>query len=71
MNNKINTTVNYLKHNYYEDCEYTKTNFSKLSSDNYNLYDKKASRKIQNSKKKYNKLFKKEFYDKYNCSINC
>lgn len=71
MNNKINTTVNYSKYNYYQDNEYAKINFSKLSADNYNLYDKKAGRKIQNTKKKHNKLFKKEFYDKYDYDFDC
>lgn len=41
-----------------------------LSVDNYNLYDKKAGRKIQNTKKKH-KLFKKEFYDKYDYDFDC
>lgn len=30
MNNKINTTTNYSKYNYYQDNEYTKINFSKF-----------------------------------------
>jgi hypothetical protein len=66
INNKINTTNDYIKYNYYNDIDFQNINFSKLSSDNYNLYDKKASRKIQNTKKYNTKLFKKEFYSKIN-----
>lgn len=69
LNNKIDTTVNYNKHNYYEDIDFAKTNFNKLSADNYDHYDKKARHKIQNTKKPHTKLFKKEYYDKYAYAI--
>lgn len=69
LTNKINTTINYNKYNYYEDIDFKKINFSKLSADNYYHYDKKAGRKIQNTKKPHTKLFKKEYYDKYVCTI--
>ena len=66
FNNKINTTVNYAKYNYYDDIDFININYSKLSLQNWSYYDKKASRKSSNSKKNHTKLFKKEFYDKIN-----
>jgi len=66
FNNKINTTINYSKYGYYDEYDFIKINHRKLSSQDYAYYDKKAGRKITNSKKMYNKLFKKYFYNKLN-----